>query len=39
MPITRGTRRYKPPLHLIKLTEAREIMPDRWTQPDDDDRR
>src|SRR6476646_5792053 len=25
-----GTRRYKPPVHMVKLTEAREITPYRW---------
>ena len=25
-----GTRRYKPPVHIIKLTEAREIAPYVW---------
>jgi hypothetical protein len=32
-------RRYKPPVHMVKLTERREITPYRWTHPDDDDRR
>jgi len=31
-----GTRRYKPPVHMIKLTEAREITPYVWVHPDDD---
>src|SRR3981189_2066953 len=31
-----GTRRYKPPVHMIKLTEAREITPHVWVHPDDD---
>ena len=31
-----GTRRYKPPVRMVKLTERREITPYRWT-PDDDD--
>ena len=30
-----GTRRYKPPVHMVKLTERREITPYRWTRPDD----
>jgi hypothetical protein len=34
-----GTRRYKPPVHMIKLTEEREITPYVWAHPDDDDRR
>jgi hypothetical protein len=33
-----GTRRYKPPVHMVKLTERREITAHRWTYPDDDDR-
>jgi hypothetical protein len=31
-----GTRRYKPPVHMIKLTEAREITPYAWVHPEDD---
>jgi hypothetical protein len=31
-----GTRRYKPPVHMIKLTEAREITPYVWVHPDDE---
>jgi hypothetical protein len=31
--------RYAPPVHMIKLTEAREITPYPWVHPDDDDRR
>jgi hypothetical protein len=34
-----GTRRYKPPVHMIKLTQEREITPYVWVHPDDDDRR
>lgn len=28
--------RYAPPVHMVKLTEAREITPYRWVHPDDD---
>ena len=28
--------RYAPPVHLVKLTEAREITPYRWAHPDED---
>jgi hypothetical protein len=28
-----------PPVHMIKLTETREIRPYPWVDPDDDDRR
>src|ERR1700687_1689391 len=31
-----GTRRYKPPVHMIKLTEAREITPYGLVHPEDD---
>ncbi len=31
--------RYAPPVHMVKLTETRQITPYRWTHPDDDDRR
>ncbi len=34
-----GTRRYKPPVHMIKLTAERDITPYVWAHPDDDDRR
>jgi hypothetical protein len=34
-----GTRRYKPPVHMVKLTQEREIRPYPWVHPDDDDRR
>ena len=30
---------YAPRVHMIKLTEAREITPYTWVQPDDRDRR
>jgi hypothetical protein len=30
-----GTRRYKPPVHLIKLTQEREVAPYVWVHPDD----
>jgi hypothetical protein len=33
------TRRYSPPVHIIKLTKEREIAPYVWVHPDDDDRR
>jgi len=31
--------RYAPPVHMIKLTQAREITPYPWVHPDEDDRR
>src|SRR6476469_6413769 len=31
-----GTRRYKPPVRMIKLTEQREIMPYKWVHPDEE---
>jgi hypothetical protein len=31
-----GTRRYKPPVHMIKLTQEREITPYIWVHPDYD---
>jgi len=34
-----GTRRYRPPVHMIKLTQQREITPYKWVHPDDDARR
>ena len=37
MPVMR-TRRYEPPVHLIKLTMEREITPYVWVHPDDNDR-
>jgi hypothetical protein len=33
------TPRYSPRVHMIKLTEQREITPYFWSHPDDDDRR
>jgi hypothetical protein len=29
-----GTRRYKPPEHMVKLTMEREITPYVWVHPD-----
>jgi hypothetical protein len=31
--------RYVPPVHVIKLTQEREITPHVWVLPDEDDRR
>jgi hypothetical protein len=31
--------RYAPPVHMIKLTQHREITPYLWVHPDEDDRR
>jgi ribosomal protein L40E len=31
-----GTKRYRPPVHMIKLTENREITPYVWVHPDDE---
>jgi hypothetical protein len=31
-----GTRRYKPPVHMIKLTQQREITPYVWVHPDEE---
>jgi len=31
--------RYAPPVHMIRLTQKREIAPHAWVHPDDDDRR
>jgi hypothetical protein len=28
--------RYAPPVHMIKLTEKREITPYKWVHPDED---
>jgi hypothetical protein len=28
--------RYAPPVHMIKLTEAREITPYKWVHPDEE---
>ena len=33
------TPRYSPPVHMIKLTQQREIAPYAWVHPDDDERR
>jgi hypothetical protein len=33
------TPRYSPPVHMIKLTQQREIAPYVWVHPDDDERR
>jgi hypothetical protein len=30
--------RYSPPVHMIKLTEQREITPCKWTHPSEDER-
>jgi hypothetical protein len=34
-----GKGRYAPPVHLIKLARAREVVSYVWVHPDDDDRR
>jgi hypothetical protein len=34
-----GTRRYRPPVHMIKLTAERAITPYKWVHPDEDERR
>ena len=31
-----GKRRYRPPLHMIKLAERQEITPHKWVHPDDE---
>jgi hypothetical protein len=31
-----GTRRYKPPVRMIKLTEQREVTPYKWVHPDEE---
>ena len=31
-----GTRSYRPPVHMFKLTEAQEITPYVWVHPDDE---
>jgi hypothetical protein len=31
--------RYPPPVHMIKLTQGREIAAHVWVHPEDDDRR
>jgi hypothetical protein len=36
MPVT---PRYSPRVHMIKLTQQREIAPYKWVHPDDDERR
>jgi hypothetical protein len=33
------TPRYSPPVHMIKLTQQREIAPYVWVHPNDDERR
>jgi len=33
------TPRYSPRVHMIKLTQRREITPYKWVHPDDDERR
>jgi hypothetical protein len=33
------TPRYSPRVHMIKLTQQREIAPYKWAHPDDDERR
>lgn len=37
MPVVRHAA-LQPPVHMVKLTERREITAHRWTYPDDDDR-
>src|ERR1700738_681797 len=34
-----GTPRYRPPVHMIRLSKERKIAPCVWVHPDDDDRR
>jgi hypothetical protein len=36
---TQSPPRYSPPVHMIRLTKAREIAPYAWVHPSDDDRR
>jgi hypothetical protein len=31
--------RYAPPVHIVNLTQEREITPYVWVRPDDDERR
>jgi hypothetical protein len=31
-----GTRRYKPPVRMMKLTEQRKITPYKWVHPDEE---
>jgi hypothetical protein len=33
-----GTRRYRPPVHMIKLTAERETTRYKWVHPDEDER-
>jgi len=33
-----GTRKYRPPVHMIKLTTEREVTPYKWVHPDEDER-
>ena len=34
-----GTPRYRPPVHMIRLTKEQSIAPYVWTHPEDDERR
>jgi hypothetical protein len=34
-----GTRKYRPPVHMIKLATEREVTPYKWVHPDEDERR
>jgi hypothetical protein len=34
-----GTPRYRPPVHMIRLSKQRSIAPYVWTHPEDDERR
>ena len=34
-----GTTRYRPPVHMIRLTQEQSIAPYVWTHPENDDRR
>jgi hypothetical protein len=36
MPLRKG--RHAPPVHMIKLTETREITPYRWVHPEEEER-
>jgi hypothetical protein len=38
MPVMPDTR-YSPRVHMVKLTQQREITPYKWVHPDDDERR
>jgi hypothetical protein len=31
-----GTRRYRPPVHMVKLTAERKITPYKWVHPEDE---